>query len=125
MNINEVSGQIVDAAIKVHSTLGPGLLESAYQVCLAHELRKRGLLVRTDVPMPVVYDGFELDLAYRIDMLVEESVVVETKAIAKIQPVHEAQLLSQLKLSNHRVGLLINFHVARLKDGIVRMVNGL
>ena len=125
MTINEVSGHVVDSAIRVHSALGPGLLESAYQACLAHELRKRGVRIRTEVPMPVVYDGIELDLAYRLDMLVEESVVVEIKAIAKILPIHEAQLLSQLRLSDRRVGLLINFHVARLKDGIVRMVNGL
>lgn len=124
MTINETSGQIVDAAIAVHSALGPGLLESAYQACLAHELRKRGLRVRTEVPMPLVYDGISLDLAYRLDMIVEESVVVETKALAKLLPIHEAQLLSYLKLSHHRVGLLINFHVTRLKDGIRRMVNG-
>ena len=122
MHINDVSGQVVDAAIKVHSVLGPGLLERAYQVCLAHELGKRGIRVRAEVPMPVRYDGPELDLAYRIDLLVEACVVVEIKAVAKILPVHEAQLLSQLKLSDHRVGLLINFNVARLKDGIVRRV---
>src|SRR3954470_24388497 len=104
MEINDVSGQIVDAAIKVHSVLGPGLLESAYQVCLAHELRKRGLAVRREVLMPVTYDGIELDVAYRIDLLVEECVVVEIKAVAKIIPVHEAQLLSQLKLGDYRVG---------------------
>jgi GxxExxY protein len=125
MHINDVSGQVVDAAIKVHSVLGPGLLERAYQVCLAHELGKRGIRVRAEVPMPVRYDGLELDLAYRIDLLVEACVVVEIKAVAKILPVHEAQLLSQLKLSDHRVGLLINFNVARLKDGIVRRVNRL
>lgn len=125
MQINDVSGQVVDAAIKVHSVLGPGLLEAAYQVCLAHELRKRGLAVRREVRMPVRYDGFVLDVAYRIDLLVEESVVVETKAVANILPVHEAQLLSQLKLGDYRVGLLINFNVARLKDGIVRKVHRL
>jgi GxxExxY protein len=125
MHINEVSGRIVDAAIKVHSVLGPGLLERAYQVCLAHELGKRGIRVRTEVPMPVRYDGVELDLAYRIDLPVEECVVVEIKAAAKILPVHQAQLLSHLKLSDHRVGLLINFNVTRLKDGIVRLVNRL
>jgi GxxExxY protein len=123
--INEISGEIVDAAMRVHSALGPGLLESAYKACLAHELRKRGLRVRTEVPVPLVYDGVELDLAYRMDMLVEESVIVETKAITKLKPIDEAQLLSQLKLSGHRVGLLINFHVARLKYGITRMVNRL
>jgi GxxExxY protein len=122
---NELTGHTLNAAIKVHSALGPGLLESAYKVCLAHELRKRGLEVRTEVPLPVVYDGIELDLAYRIDLVVAQTVVVEAKAIAKILPIHEAQLLSHLKLSGHPVGLLINFHVTRLKDGIKRMVNGL
>jgi GxxExxY protein len=125
MHINHVSGQVVDAAIRVHSVLGPGLLERAYQVCLAHELGKRGIQVRAEVPLPVQYDGIELDLAYRIDLLVEACIVVEIKAVARILPIHEAQLLSQLRLSDHRVGLLINFNVARLKDGIVRMVNRL
>jgi GxxExxY protein len=125
MRINDVSGQVVDAAIKVHSVLGPGLLERAYQVCLAHELRKRSLRIRTEVQMPVHYDGIELDLVYRIDLLVECCVVVEVKAVEKLLPVHKAQLLSQLKLSDHRVGLLINFNVTRLSDGIVRMVNHL
>jgi GxxExxY protein len=123
MSINDVTGQIVDAAMKVHSVLGPGLLEKAYQTCLAYELRKRGLVVRTEVPMTVTYDSVEIDLAYRIDLLVEESVVVEAKAVAKVHPIHEAQLLSQLKLSDRRVGLLINFHVPRLRDGIVRLAN--
>jgi GxxExxY protein len=98
-------------------------LESAYQVCLAHELRKRGLAVRREVLTPVQYDGLVLDVAYRIDLLVEECVVVEVKAVAKIMPVHEAQLLSQIKLGDYRVGLLINFNVGRLKDGIVRKVH--
>jgi GxxExxY protein len=125
MHINHVSGQVVDAAIKVHSVLGPGLLEHAYQVCLARELEMRGASVRSEVLMPVRYEGLQLGLAYRIDLLVENCVVVETKAVAQILPVHRAQLLSQLKLSGYRVGLLINFHVARLKDGIVRIVNRL
>lgn len=123
MDINAVSGQIVDAAVKVHTVLGPGLLEHAYQVCLAQELRKRNVRVRSEVLMPVCYDGLELGLAYRIDLLVEDCVVVEIKAVANILAVHRAQLLSQLRLSDHRVGLLINFNVARLKDGIVRLVN--
>ena len=125
MQIDDVSGLIVDAAIKVHSILGPGLLERAYVVCLAHELGKRRVRVRAEVPMPVRYDGVELDLAYRLDLLVEEAVVVEIKAVAKLVAIHQAQLLSQLRLSDHRLGLLINFNVAVLKDGIVRMVNGL
>lgn len=123
MHVNEVSGQVVDAAMKVHSVLGPGLLERAYQVCLAHELGRRAIQVHTEVEMPDRYDGIELGLAYRIDLLVESCVVVEIKSVAAILPVHRAQLLSQLKLSDHRVGLLINFNVPLLKDGIFRMVN--
>ena len=125
MDINEVSGRIVDSAMKVHSVLGPGLLENAYKICLTHELRKRGLKVRREVITPVRYDGITLDAYYRIDLLVEESVVVEAKAIAKLNPIHEAQLLSHLRLGDHRVGLLINFNVVLLKDGIVRKVHHL
>ena len=125
MHVDEISGQIVDAAIKVHSALGPGLLESAYEACLAYELRKRGLRVLVQHPLPVVYDGVRLDVGYRMDMLVEDTVVVDLKAVAKVLPVHEAQLLSYLKLSDRKVGLLINFHVLHLRDGIKRMVNEL
>lgn len=122
--VNQVSGAIVDAALKVHSLLGPGLLESAYQACLAHELRKRGLFVATQVGLPLVYEGEKLDLGYRINLFVENLVIVEIKCVDAIHPVHEAQLLSYLRLSGKNVGLLINFHVARLKDGIKRMVDG-
>jgi len=122
MDANAISGEVVDAAMKVHSTLGPGLLESAYEACLAYELRKRGLRVRTQVPVPIAYDGLVIEQGYRMDMLVEEAVVVELKAVTKMTPVDEAQILSHLTLSHHRVGLLINFHVARLKDGIRRFV---
>ena len=127
MNINEInvrSGQVVDAAMKVHSVLGPGLLESAYEACLAYELRKRGLTVSVQVPLPVAYERMRLDLGYRIDLLVDDVVVVECKAATKLLPIHEAQLLSYLKLSKHRVGLLVNFHSVHLKDGIKRMMNG-
>jgi GxxExxY protein len=123
VDINHYSGQVVDAAMKVHSALGPGLLESAYQACLAHELRKRGLTVRAQHPVPIIYDGVRIDVGYKIDLVVEDAVVVELKAVSNVLPIHEAQLLSHLKLSGHRVGLLINFHVQRLKDGIKRMVN--
>ena len=123
MVINEVTGAVVDGAITVHSLLGPGLLESAYQACLAYELRKRGLDVATQVGLPVMYDTIRIDLGYRIDLLVEASVVVELKTVIKLLPVHEAQLLSYLKLGNFQAGLLINFRAARLKDGIRRMVN--
>jgi GxxExxY protein len=122
--INQVSGIIVNAAMRVHSLIGPGLLESAYQACLTRELRKRGLAVESQVGLPVIYEGERLDLGYRIDLLVENLVIVEIKCVEAIHPVHEAQLLSYLRLSGKNVGLLINFHVARLKDGIRRMVDG-
>jgi GxxExxY protein len=122
--VNQVTGAIVSAAMKVHSVLGPGLLESAYQVCLAHELRMRGLQVITQVGLPVVYEGERLELGYRIDLLVENLVVVEIKCVEAIHPVHQAQLLSYMRLSGKQIGLLINFHVAHLKDGIKRMVDG-
>jgi len=122
--VNRVSGAVVDAALRVHSTLGPGLLESAYAACLAHELRKRGYRVDKQVGLPVVYDGEKLDLGYRIDLLVENLVIVEVKCVEAIHPVHEAQLLSYLRLSGKNVGLLINFYVVHLRDGIQRMVDG-
>ncbi|WP_342673663.1 GxxExxY protein [Trichlorobacter lovleyi] len=114
---------IVDAAMKVHSALGPGLLENAYEICLKHELLKRGVEVKRQVELPVCYDGIQLDAGYRIDLLVADEIVVELKSVDKIVPIHEAQLLSYLKLSNLHVGLLINFNVIHLKDGIKRMVN--
>lgn len=128
MNVNEINvrtGQIVDAAMKVHSTLGPGLLESAYEACLAYELRKRGLHVVTQPILPVIYDDIEVELAYRLDLLVDNEVIVELKTVKKLLPIHKAQLLSYLKLSHHRVGLLINFREVRLKNGIRRMVHRL
>ena len=103
--------------------LGPGLLESAYEVCLAQELRQRGLVVATQVGVPVVYEGTKVDLGFRIDLLVNGELVVELKASEGIAAVHRAQLISYLRLSNRHLGLLINFHVDQLKDGIVRMVN--
>ncbi|MBZ5680590.1 MAG: GxxExxY protein [Acidobacteriia bacterium] len=115
---------IVAAAMKVHSQLGPGLLESAYEACLLHELRKQGLSVANQVGLPVVYDGEKIDLGYRIDLIVEDLVIVEIKCVEAIHPVHQAQLLSYIRLSGRNVGLLINFHVAHLRDGIKRMVDG-
>ena len=115
--------EIINAAIKVHQRLGPGLLESAYRACLAYELRKRGLTAVTEVPVSVKYDDINIDVGYRMDMLVQNSVVVELKAVLKVHPVHEAQLLSHLKLTGLKVGLLINFHSVLLKDGIKRMAN--
>jgi GxxExxY protein len=125
MELNEISGQIVDAAMKVHSQLGPGLLESAYEACLFFELNKRGLQVRRQVELPIVDDQVQIEVGYRIDLLVEDAVIVELKVIEHLLPVHEAQLLSYLKLSDKRLGLLINFHVTLLKNGIKRIVNGL
>ena len=123
MELNDITGHIVDASMKVHTELGPGLLESAYEACLAYELTKRGLKVVSQLALPVKYDGIELDAGYRIDLLVEDRVIVELKAVEKTTPLHEAQLLSYLKLSNKKIGLLINFNVVRLKDGIKRMAN--
>ena len=123
MELNEITGQVVDAAMKVHTKLGPGLLESAYEACLAYELRQRGLKVETQVSLPIKYEGVQLDVGYRIDLFVESRVIVELKAVEKMIPLYEAQLLSYLKQSGHKVGLLINFNVERLKDGIKRMAN--
>jgi GxxExxY protein len=123
--INQISGEIVDAAMKVHTALGPGLLESAYEGCLKHELTKRGLKVLSQVTLPVIYDGVKIDVGYRIDLLVEDAVIVELKAVEKLTPLNEAQLLSYLKLSGRKLGLLINFNVEHLKNGIKRIANGL
>ena len=123
MEINDITGQIIDAAMKVHTVLGPGLLESAYEACLACELRQRGFRVDVQLGLPIEYDGVQLDVGYRIDLLIDDAVIVELKAVSEIQPIHEAQLLSYLKLSKKKIGLLINFHVLRLKDGIKRMAN--
>ncbi len=120
-----VTGEIVDSAICVHSALGPGLLESAYLACLAHELRHRGVRFVSEVPLPVRYRDALLDVGYRIDLLVEDIVVVEIKAVDKIHPVHEAQILSYLRLNDFRIGLLINFHCKELRNGIRRFVNRL
>jgi GxxExxY protein len=124
-DINSISGQIVDAAMKVHSALGPGLLESAYEGVLLYELRKRGLKVIPQVALPVVYQSVQIDVGYRIDLLVEDSVIVEVKSVEKLVPIHEAQLLTYLKLSGNKVGLLMNFNVLHMKDGIKRIVNKL
>jgi GxxExxY protein len=120
MDRNEISGEIVDAAMKVHSALGPGLLESAYATCLRHELIKRGLRVQSEVPVPVTYDGIKLEAGYKLDLLVEDTVIVELKAIEALAPIHQAQIISYLKLAHKPIGLLINFHSLHLKDGIKR-----
>ena len=120
-----LSNAIIGAAIEVHRELGPGLLESVYEECLYRELAQRGVPVRRQVPVPVIYKGVTLDSTLRLDMLVEDLVVVEVKAVDHLDRVHEAQLLSYLKLSNLWLGMLINFNVPVLKGGIKRMVNGL
>lgn len=122
--IDQITGAILSSAIRVHSALGPGLLESAYQACLAHELRSQSFIVQTEVPMPLIYNGVKLDIGYRIDLLVEKQVIVEVKAVESLLPIHTAQLLSYLKLSGNRIGLLMNFHVRSMRDGIQRIANG-
>ena len=122
MEIEQVATAIVDAAITVHKALGPGLLESAYQQCHMYELRKRGLTIETEVLLPVHYDGHRIDAGYRIDELVEASVVVENKAVEQLLPIHEAQLLTYLRLSGHKLGFLLNWNVPLMKHGIKRMV---
>jgi GxxExxY protein len=121
--LNEISGKIIEYAIKVHKALGPGMLEGAYEICLMHELIKGGAKARSQVSMPIIYDGIRLDAGYRIDLLVEEAVIVELKSIDRLLPVHEAQLLSYLRMSKKRLGLLVNFNTKRLTEGVRRVVN--
>ena len=123
MTLNELTHAIIGAAIKVHRVLGPGLLESAYEACLAYELEKLGLRVERQKPVPLIYESVHLDCGFRADLLVEGLVIVEVKAREALHPIEEAQLLSHLRLLDLRVGLLMNFHVLVLKDGIKRMVN--
>lgn len=120
--LNQVSGRIVDAAYKVHKNLGPGLLESVYEICLAHEIRKTGLKIDIQVILPITYDDITFEAGLRLDMLIEDKVIIELKAVETLLPVHEAQLLTYLKLSQKRVGLLINFNVPVIRQGIKRMV---
>jgi GxxExxY protein len=125
MNENEIGTAIIGAAIKVHSAVGPGLLESAYEACLLYELEKLSLAVRQQVVLPLRYEELTVDKGYRIDLLVEDRVVVELKANETVLPVHRAQLLSYLRLGGFRLGYLLNFHVPQMRDGITRLVNGL
>ncbi len=118
----ELTRQIIGAAIEVHRTLGPGLLESAYQSCLAQELGLRGIPFHSEVPIPVSYKGVNLECGFRLDLLVADKVVLEIKSVEAVLPVHEAQLLTYLRVSGHQVGLLINFNVAVLREGITRRV---
>ena len=125
MTENEIGDAIIASAMKVHSAIGPGLLESAYETCLLYELEKQGLPVRRQAVIPIRYEELTIDNGYRIDLLVADRVVVELKAVDAILPVHRGQLLSYLRLGRFKLGYLLNFHVARLRDGIVRMANGL
>lgn len=120
--IEQTAREVVDAAFKVHSTLGPGLLESVYEACLIHELRQREVLVEQQVPFPVVYDNIVLEAGFRLDLLVGRDVVVELKSVDAIHPIHEARLLTYLKLTGLRLGFLINFNVTRIRDGIRRRI---
>ena len=121
--LDEISHRIIGAAIEVHRHLGPGLLEAAYQSCLAFELKQLGLKVDEQKPLPVVYKQVKLDCGYRLDMVVEDEIIVEIKAIEKLLPIHDAQVLWYLRLTKKRVGLLMNFHVPILKNGLKRIVN--
>jgi GxxExxY protein len=123
MNVNVLSNIIIGCAIEVHRQLGPGLLESAYQECLLYELKLAGLYVRKEKPMPIVYKEVKLDHGYRIDLLVEEKVVIEIKTVEALTVVHFARVLTYLKLGNYKLGLLLNFHVSVLKHGIKRIIN--
>ncbi len=123
--IEEVGSEVIDAAVAVHRALGPGLLESAYQACLAHELRSRKLDVRCEVELPIAYRGIKISAGYRIDMLVNNAVIVENKAVERVLPIHTAQLLTYLRLADCRLGYLLNWCVPLMKDGITRLVNHL
>ena len=125
MDIEAVAKEIIDAAVSVHRALDPGLLESAYQQCLLYELQKRGLRVEAEVMLPVFYDGQQIDAGYRVDMLVENMIIVENKSVASLLPIHEAQLLTYLKLGKYRLGFLLNWNVRLMKNGIKRMVYNL
>jgi GxxExxY protein len=121
MEENSIGDGILAAAFKVHTALGPGLLESAYEACLAHELEKNGLETKRQLALPVFYDGIKIDAGYRIDLLVNSRVVVEIKSVEKFAPIHMAQVISYMKLGGFRLGYLLNFNVQRLKDGIKRV----
>ena len=125
MDINRLSSQIIGAAIEVHTTIGPGLLESAYETCLCHELNLRGLNFEKQKPLSVCYKDVSLDAGYRLDVVVEDAIVLELKACEKVEQIHKAQLLTYLKLSGLKLGLLLNFNAPLMKDGSVRVVNEL
>ena len=123
--LNEITGKIIEFSIKVHRALGPGMLEGAYEICLSHELVQHGFRIERQKKLPILYDGVRLDAGYRIDLLVNDSVIVEVKAVERLHPIHEAQLLSYLRMTDVKLGLLINFNMKMLRDGVKRVVNNL
>ena len=125
MEINQLSSKIIGAAIEVHKGLGPGLLESAYEKCLCHELKLRGLSFASQKPLPLIFKGEKMDCGYRLDIVVDNAIILELKSCEKIEPIHKAQLLTYLKLSGLMLGLVLNFNVPVMRDGIVRIVNNL
>lgn len=125
MNENQLSGIIIGCALEVHRELGPGLLESAYEVCMMHELKREGLSVSQQVPLPIVYKGVRLEAGYKLDIVVENSVILELKSVDYLADIHTAQLLTYLKLKNLKLGLLINFNTVLIRNGIKRVVNNL
>ena len=125
MTENAIAKQIVDAAFRIHTTIGPGLLESVYETLLSYELGRRGLGTLRQQPIPVVYEGIRIEAGFRADLIVEDKVIVEIKSVEALAPVHKKQLLTYLRLADKRLGLLINFHVPLIRDGITRIVNGL
>ena len=123
MNQEDVATIIIDAALKVHRSLGPGLFESAYQLCLAYELRHRGLQVECEVALPITYEGIRIEAGYRIDMVIENQIIIENKTVEQLLPIHEAQIMTYMKLSNIQIGFLINWNVRLIKNGIKRIVS--
>ena len=123
MELNDISGQIIAAALKVHTVIGPGLLESVYQNCVYHELKKRGLQSEIEVPLPVIYEDLRVESKFRLDLIVENRIIVEFKCVDVLLPIHKVQLLTYLRLANLPLGLLLNFNVIHMKDGIKRVLN--
>jgi len=123
VNINDVTAVVIDSAMEVHTALGPGLLESAYESCLKYELASRNIKVISQLDLPITYKNNQIDSGYRIDLFVDDQLIVELKSVDRILPIHEAQLLSYLRMSNLKIGLLLNFNVTRLKYGIKRLAN--
>jgi len=124
MTENQIAKIVFDAALKVHKALGPGLLESAYQECLIYELRKEGLIIESEKPLPLVYEEVKLDIGYRVDIMIGNKFIIEVKAVEALNDVHLAQILTYLKLSNCKLGMLINFNVSLIKNGVKRVING-